>query len=133
MAGYSPRVPLALDSLNGFALTQTIQEVGKQNLRMIVLTNPGERVMIPDFGAGIRQMLFEQQSPGVLGMIKERIISQVKKYLPYVKIANVRIFNASDSKSQNQNFNAVSIIIDYSIPKVRINDSLRLNVSSVQL
>jgi phage baseplate assembly protein W len=133
MAGFSPRLPLALDSLNGFALTQTIHETGKQNLRMLVLTNPGERVMIPDFGAGIRQMLFEQQSPGVLEMVKERIISQVKKYLPYIKIANVRIFNASDSKSQNQNFNAVSVIIDYSIPKVRINDSLRLNVSTVQL
>ena len=81
MAGFSPRLPLALDSLNGFALTQTLQQVGKQNLRMLVLTNPGERVMIPDFGAGIRKMLFEQQSPGVFGMIRERIISQARKYL----------------------------------------------------
>tara|TARA_A100001515_G_C4494837_1_gene184598 strand:+ start:202 stop:603 length:402 start_codon:yes stop_codon:yes gene_type:complete len=133
MAGFSPRLPLALDSLNGFALTQTIQEVAKQNLRMLVLTNPGERVMIPSFGAGVRQMLFEQQTPGVLDMIRERIVSQVKIYLPYIKIANVKIFNASDSKSYNQDFNAVSVIINYSIPKVRINDSLALNVSDVQL
>ena len=133
MAGFSPRVPLALDSLNGFALTQTIQEVGKQNLRMLVLTNPGERVMIPSFGAGIRKMLFEQQSPAIFGMIRERIISQTKKYLPYIQIAEVKNFNASDSKSYNQDFNTVSVIINYSIPKVRVKDSLQLNVSTVQL
>jgi len=82
MAGYSPRVPLALDSLNGFALTQTIQEVAKQNLKMLVLTNPGERVMIPAFGVGIRRMLFEQQTPALFGLINERVISQAKTFLP---------------------------------------------------
>ena len=100
MAGFSPRVPLALDSLNGFALTQTIQEVGKQNLRMLVLTNPGERVMIPSFGAGIRKMLFEQQSPAIFGMIRERIISQTKKYLPYIQLKEqIKYIQSSSSKN----------------------------------
>ena len=36
MAGYSPQIPLALDSKNGFALTQNIREVAKQNLKMLV-------------------------------------------------------------------------------------------------
>jgi phage baseplate assembly protein W len=133
MAGYSPRVPLALDSLNGFALTQTIQEVAKQNLKMLVLTNPGERVMIPAFGVGIRRMLFEQQTPALFGLINERVISQAKTFLPYININNVRVFPNTDSASPNQDFNTVSVIIDYTISQIRLKDSLQLDVSTVQL
>ena len=69
MAGYSPQIPLALDSKNGCALTRKIIEVAKQNLKMLVLTNPSERVMVPDFGVGIRKMLFEQQTPDTFDLM----------------------------------------------------------------
>ena len=41
------------------ALTKTMMEVIKQNFKNLVLTNPGERVMLTDFGVGIRRFLFE--------------------------------------------------------------------------
>ena len=133
MAGYSPQIPLALDSKNGFALTQNIREVAKQNLRMLVLTNPSERVMVPDFGVGIRKMLFEQQTPDTFDLIRERVHSQVQRFLPYINIKKVRIFPNTDSVSTNQDFNTVSVIIKYAISNIRIEDSLQLNVSTIQL
>ena len=58
MASIGVRLPLTLDSTDGFGMIKTIRDMIKQNLKMLVLTNPGERVMEPDFGVGISQFLF---------------------------------------------------------------------------
>ncbi len=58
MAGYAPTLPLSQDDENGYQLIQTAIGVVKQNLRMLLLTNPGERIMMPDFGVGIKTYLF---------------------------------------------------------------------------
>ena len=59
MQGFSPKLPLSLDPRDGFLLTKSLPEVVAQNLRMLILTSPGERVMIPAFGVGLYNYLFE--------------------------------------------------------------------------
>ena len=44
-----------------FKLNKTLGEVVRQNFKNLVLTSPGERIMLPDFGAGLRRLLFDQQ------------------------------------------------------------------------
>lgn len=133
MPGFSPKLPMALDSADGFALTQNIHEVAKQNLRMLVLTNPGERVMIPDFGVGIRNYLFEPNNANIYSAIKERILQQTTRYLPYIQIEDLRVFPDTASAAYNQNFDSLSVIIKYSVSTLGIVDFLELNLSSVQL
>ena len=60
MSGLSPRLPLEIDSTDGYRLLKDYISMVKQNMRMLVLTIPGERMMDPDFGVGLRQYLFEQ-------------------------------------------------------------------------
>ena len=60
MSNYSPKLPLTLNPINGFENNQTVPSVVLQNLKMIILTSPGERIMDPNFGVGIKQYLFEQ-------------------------------------------------------------------------
>ena len=59
MAGISPKLPLTRDKQDGYALNKTELDSIKQNVKMVVLTSPGERVMDPSFGVGIRKYLFE--------------------------------------------------------------------------
>ena len=59
MAGISPKLPLTRDRQDGFALNKTVLDSIKQNVKMVVLTSPGERVMDPAFGVGVRRYLFE--------------------------------------------------------------------------
>ena len=59
MASYAVKLPLAQDSADGYAMIKRLKTLVKQNLKMLILTNPGERVMEPDYGVGIRQFLFE--------------------------------------------------------------------------
>ena len=42
-------------------MLKTINEVAKQNFRMLLLTEPGERVWDANYGIGLKRFLFEQR------------------------------------------------------------------------
>ena len=90
MPGFSPKLPLVLDQEAGYALTKNLKEVAKQNFKMLVLTNPGERVMDPTFGVGILAYLIQNNSPSVYQQIESRIRQQAEKYLPYITVENIQ-------------------------------------------
>ena len=49
--GLDVALPLYIDSIDGaYGLRKNLEEVVTQNLKMIILTSPGERVMVPKFG-----------------------------------------------------------------------------------
>jgi phage baseplate assembly protein W len=85
MQGYSPKLPLTNDPIDGkYALNKTLLDTIKQNFKMLLLTNPGERIMMPDFGVGIRTFIFDQDTESVRNIIKNRISEQVKRYMSFI-------------------------------------------------
>jgi phage baseplate assembly protein W len=96
--GLSPKFPLSLSEQGDFTNNQTVKELIKQNFKNLLLTVPGERIMYPDFGVGIKRFLFEQKGTGVLENIGGVINSQVKIYLPYIDIVNLNIEDDSVSE-----------------------------------
>ena len=98
--GISPALPLNYDQLDGpYRLTKTIKETISQNFKHLVLTNPGEKIMDPDFGVGIRQFLFELDNGGVQEEIRERIYQQAGKYLSSVQVLDIRFSGGSNQES----------------------------------
>jgi len=94
--GISPALPLDYDELDGpYRLTKTIKEALTQNFKHLILTNPGERMMDPDFGVGIKQYLFELDSGLVEQEITERIYQQVTKYMSSVQVLDIRFSGGS--------------------------------------
>lgn len=93
MAGITPRLPLNFDSSNGYALIQETPEVIRQNFKNLLLTNPGERIMDPDFGVGIRKFLFENNVDSLRDIIKQKITSQIAKYMPFIQLTNLNVEN----------------------------------------
>ena len=79
MSGKSPKLPLSKDYQDGYTLNKTFRDVARQNLKMMVLTSPGERIMIPDFGVGIRQYLFENATDEAFLTLRGRIFEQARK------------------------------------------------------
>ena len=53
-------VAFPLDETNKFKGTKSIREQIKANLINLLLTVPGERVNLPNFGVGLKTLLFEQ-------------------------------------------------------------------------
>ena len=59
MSSLSVKLPITRNTIDGFAMIKDFQTLVKQNFKMLVLTAPGERVMEPEFGVGLRNYLFE--------------------------------------------------------------------------
>ena len=132
MSGLSPKLPLNIDEINGYALNQNFKEVARQNLKMVILTSPGERIMIPEFGVGIRNYLFENVNTSTFNTIRQRIENQVASYLPYITIRNIEFTSERNDGisgvEPSSNSNYVNIQIRYSVPSMFISDTLILQI-----
>ena len=84
-SGLSVALPLTISEVFGaYNLNTNFFELAKQNLKMLILTVPGEKIMDPLFGVGLKRYLFEMNDQGTYDRITERIMQQTKIYLPYI-------------------------------------------------
>ena len=81
MAGIAPKLPLALDSSDGYALLKTIRTMIKQNFKMLILTVPGERIMDPAYGVGMKTYLFNSFHENTYADIDLKIRDTIKNKL----------------------------------------------------
>ena len=90
-SGISVKLPLTRSQVFGaYNLNTTFEEVARQNLKMLILTVPGERIMDPSFGVGLKRYLFEFNGAETYSNISSKIHEQVAKYLPYIAITNLK-------------------------------------------
>ena len=113
MKGYSPKLPLMLDATDGFRLTKSLKEVVSQNLKMLILTSPGERIMEPEFGVGFYNFLFQLNTELTRDRVRERIMKQVRTYMPFVRISEIRL---GPIEGLGIDENSLGAVIRYSIP-----------------
>ncbi len=131
--GLSVALPLTMDPVDGaYALNKSVRRMAEQNLKMVLLTAPGERVMSPDFGVGIRNYLFEQSGRGLTEAIRKRIKDQVTKYLPYLIITDLQIFNPTiTGYAPNVTDNTqLNILISYTVPTLSIRSTFTIAVEA---
>jgi phage baseplate assembly protein W len=122
MASYSVKLPLTQDSGDGYTMIKRIKILVKQNLKMLILTNPGERVMEPEYGVGIKQFLFENFESDVYSRIDNKIRDQVALYMPAVQITKLQFANSSPDT------NTLSLFLEYSIPQISTGDLLEITI-----
>ena len=111
MSSIAVRLPLNKSSADGFEMLKTISETVKQNFQMLVMTNPGERVMDPVYGVGISQYLFLNFTENVEQKIRTKIKEQVNIYMPMVSVMGVNF-------QSDRDYNTMNLSISYSIPSL---------------
>jgi phage baseplate assembly protein W len=79
----------------------------KADLVHLLLTNKGERLYMPDFGANLRRYLFEPNDTTSTNAIKNEISEAVRKFIP-----NLTITELTTSPVEG-NEHAVTVRIDY--------------------
>ena len=127
--GLAVALPLKIDAVDGaYGLHKDLESMAAQNLKMVILTSPGERVMIPEFGVGIRNFIFEPNNPGTKEAITQRIQNQVSKYLPYINLIGVELFSSNIMGSPDNT--TLILKIKYSVPAANIVSDLTLDTST---
>jgi len=123
LQGISVSLPLVLDSSDGpYRLNKNLGQVIKQNFKNLLLTSPGERIMIPEFGIGLRRFLFEGITSGTKEKIVTAIQEQVDDYMPFVELQQIQFFTNENNKQIA--LNEVRISIEYGVSSINFNDTL---------
>lgn len=89
---------------------------------MLLLTEPGERSMIPLYGVGMKRFLFERFSDDVYSQIDARIRDQVTEYMSEISIQRINFFLLEPDS------NKISFKIEYSIPALAASDLLEFTI-----
>jgi len=87
-------VRFPLNNVNIFKGTTTVKEQVKSNLINLLLTEQGERVNEPDFGVGLKRLLFEQNINKE--KLEEKINFQIGFYIPEITLMSVSVGSIND-------------------------------------
>lgn len=69
----------------------------RESIRIILLTEPGERLMREGFGCGLRQFLFEPNTATTRQLIRERVTEAIQRWEPRVSLEGVEVEPDPDS------------------------------------
>ena len=108
--------------MNGgnFQQSFTLKEQVKTNILNVLLTQQGERINQPDFGAGLKNVLFENDIDQE--EIASRINEQLQTYVPEVNIDNVLVDTDVDR-------HLIFITLVYSFILDNTQDSIQININ----
>ena len=124
--GISPALPLAYTKEDGpYGLNKNIRDSIQQNFKNLLLTTKGERVMIPEFGVGLRSFLFRNFTPALLEEIRAEINRQVSTYMPFIDVVEIE-FVTSDEQPNLVALNQLNLRIRYIILPTNEEDELSI-------
>tara|TARA_R110000824_G_scaffold124301_12_gene282677 strand:+ start:321 stop:710 length:390 start_codon:yes stop_codon:yes gene_type:complete len=127
MSGLSVALPLEFSEVFGpYVRNMTFNALAKQNLKMLLLTIPGERIMDINFGVGLPRYLFENNGPDTYSAISGKIQQQVDIYLPYIAIDDV-VFNYVED-NPDLFPNSLNMSVYFTIIPLQQSDSLEIDI-----
>jgi phage baseplate assembly protein W len=63
----------------------------RESIRVILLTEPGERLMREEFGCALRTFLFEPNTATTRALIRERVERSISRWERRVRVGEVRV------------------------------------------
>lgn len=126
-SGLSPRLPLVTSEVFGaYDLNTNFEDLAKQNLKMLILTIPGERIMDPSFGVGLRRYLFELNDSNTYSAISSKITEQVQRYLNYIQIDDIRFQIPEGNPDLYPH--SLSVSISFTILPLQLSTFLQIDI-----
>ena len=83
-----------------FATTKTTVDAIKNDIRLLLMTQKGERVMQPNLGINLRRFLFEPITENTAVEIENDIVQTFSYWLPFVQIRDIQIDLSSQDANQ---------------------------------
>ena len=95
-----------------FKTTKTTVESIKNNIKLLLQTEQGERVFQPTLGMNLKRLLFEQITEDTTIEIENNIVDTFERWLPFVDLRDIQI---------NTDNNQVNINITFSIKEHQLH------------
>ena len=95
-----------------FASTSTTIEAVKNNIRNLLNTHQGERLMQPNLGINLRKYLFSQLTPDIVIQVQNEISDTISTWLPFVEVRDIEVVTADDDTTVEKNTMKVSVLFN---------------------
>lgn len=95
---------------NGALAQAAYEESIRQSVWIILGTAKGERVMRPNFGCGIYDLVFEVNSPSTVGKVSQAVREALLLFEPRIDVLDVQVGSVSDFEGEK-----LLINIDYQV------------------
>jgi uncharacterized protein len=82
--------PPSLDGQGEVAMAAYEEDI-RQAILIILGTSPGERVMRPDFGAGLRDLVFEPMNVATIALAQDRVERALTEWEPRIDLQEVDV------------------------------------------
>ncbi len=98
---YGITLPIKRGGNGYFEQAFTSFEQAKSNLKNLLLTKQGERIMQPQFGTGLEALLFEPMDSEFENKLTDVITQSVNYWLPYINIEQIDIEMTDEMKDRH--------------------------------
>jgi phage baseplate assembly protein W len=115
---------LPLPDETGRLSYRTLEESVRDQIRVILLTRPGEQLMRPDFGAGLENFVHENNTLEIRRRIRDRIADNLAAWEPRVQVDRIDVTEAPDSGSH------IRVEIHYRIRRTGLSQQINLTVEA---
>lgn len=111
--------PFRIDGTSGQAAQVPYAKHVDQMIRQILLTTPGERADLPDFGCGIRQMLFAPNSDALQASARLFVLQSLNKWLgDQIKVQSVQVTSGANDDDATMLIQIVYTLIETQSPQL---------------
>ena len=98
----------------------------KSNIKNLLLTKKFERLMQPEFGSGIQELLFNMNDEMFADNLENNIVDTLSKWMPFVNVETINIQQPNDYKDSNK----VEVSVSFRISDTQILDTVTFNVQT---
>lgn len=89
--------PFHISAASGQAAQSAYEEHVEQMIRQVLLTDPGERIDMPDFGCGLRRLIFAPLSDALAATTHMLVLQSLDRWLSdQIQVRDVRVSSAGD-------------------------------------
>ena len=127
---YGITLPIMRGNQGYFAQSYSINEQIKSNLNLLLRTKKGERRMNPEFGSGLWNVLFEQNTENIVSIVEDTIRKDISKWMQFVNISSVDVDNQTDPTRH-----VIGVTVKYTVPSIGITNEqvLQVNMNTVNV
>jgi phage baseplate assembly protein W len=88
-----------------------------QLIRQLLLTAPGERMCLPEFGCGLRQLVFAPQGDALSATVKLQVQQSIERWLSdQVQLSDVQVVSgATDGGANGLDTGSLLITVKYTL------------------
>jgi phage baseplate assembly protein W len=118
-------VPFAIDPGSNQAARAAYAAHVDQMVRQILLTTPGERADLPEFGCGLRHLLFAPNSDGLEATTKILIQRSLTQWLGN----QITLQNVTVGPGPGDDYSQISVLIEYVLTETQSLQQTQIVVS----